>query len=42
MLSVSYAECHFMLSVTNKPFLLNVFVLNVFMPNVDMLNVVAP
>jgi hypothetical protein len=33
MLSVIYAES-FMLSVTNKPFVLSVIMLNVVMPNV--------
>ncbi len=47
MLSVIYAECHlclvsFMLSVTNKPFMLSVIMLNAIMLSVVMLNVVAP
>ncbi len=32
----------FMLSVTNRPFILSVIVLNVFMLSVVMVNVVAP
>jgi len=34
---VTYAECQFMLRVTNKPFMVSVIMLNVF-----MLSVVAP
>ncbi len=45
MLSAIYAECHlccmsFMLSITNKPFVLSVVMLDVVMLNVVMLNVV--
>jgi hypothetical protein len=45
MLTVGNAECHLclvsvMLSVTNKPLMLNVVMLSVLMLNVIMLNVV--
>jgi hypothetical protein len=42
MLTVIYAEGHFMLSVTYKPFMLSDIMLNVFMQNVIMPSVVAP